>query len=204
TSGMPPSDPPKPCAVSACGVSHRPPGSWKPPFFSLPNAPTPTTPNPTTASIAATSTSRPRRTTKLPIAPVILRRPCPLPRRAGPWLLAWSCHAPLAADPLGSGAQPGPVGPALRGTVRIPAAVGRHPKVPAGWNVAARRSVTRRCYRARPGAAAPGAVSGNQAELPGPRGGLGPVGGAELAQDVGHVLFDGVERHEQVAGDALV
>jgi hypothetical protein len=37
--------------------------------------------------------------------------------------------------------------PALRGTVRIRAAVGRHPKVPAGWNLAARRSVTRRCHR---------------------------------------------------------
>src|SRR5580693_8037966 len=35
----------------------------------------------------------------------------------------------------------------------------------------------------------PGAASGDQAELPGPRGGLGAVGGAELAQDVGHVLL---------------
>src|SRR5580693_674373 len=69
-------------------------------------------------------------------------------------------------------------------TVRILVAVGRHPKVPAGWNIAARRSVTRRCYRGRLGA-----VSGDQAELPGPRGGLGAVGGAELAQDVGHVLL---------------
>ena len=49
-----------------------------------------------------------------------------------------------------------------------------------------------------------GAVSGDQAELPGPRDGLGAVGGAELAQDVGHVLFDRVERHDQVVGDALV
>jgi hypothetical protein len=32
-------------------------------------------------------------------------------------------------------------------------------------------------------------VSGDQAELPGPRGGPGAVGGAELAQDVRHVLF---------------
>jgi hypothetical protein len=55
--------------------------------------------------------------------------------------------------------------PALRGTVRIRAAVGRHPKVPAGWNLAARRSVTRRCHRGLAG------VSGDQAELPG-RGGL--------------------------------
>jgi hypothetical protein len=49
-----------------------------------------------------------------------------------------------------------------------------------------------------------GTVSGDQAELPGPRGGLGAVSGAELAQDVGHVLFDRVERHDQVVGDALV
>jgi hypothetical protein len=75
----------------------------------------------------------------------------------------------------------------------------RHPKVPAGWNIAARRSLTRRCYRA-----GRDAVSGDQAELPGPRDGLGPVGGAELAQDVGHVLLDRIERHNQVVGDALV
>jgi hypothetical protein len=49
-----------------------------------------------------------------------------------------------------------------------------------------------------------GAVSGDQAQLPGPRGGLGAVGGAELDQDVGHVRLDRVERHEQVVGDALV
>ena len=84
-------------------------------------------------------------------------------------------------------------------TVRFPACMGHHPKVPAGWDIAARRSLTRRCYRA-----GRGAVSGDQAELPGPRGGLGAVGGAELAQDVGHVSLDRVERHDQVAGDALV
>ena len=95
--------------------------------------------------------------------------------------------------------QPGPHGPALRRKVRIPAAVGRHPKVPAGWNVAAGVILTRRCYRGWPGA-----VSGDQAELPGPRDGLGAVGGPELAQDVRHVLFDRVERHDQVMGDALV
>ena len=50
----------------------------------------------------------------------------------------------------------------------------------------------------------PGAASGDQAELPGPRDGLGPVGGAELAQDVADVLLDRVERHDQVVGDALV
>src|SRR6266700_8395202 len=49
-----------------------------------------------------------------------------------------------------------------------------------------------------------GAASGDQAQLPGPRHGLGAVGGTELAQDVGHVLFDRVERHHQVVGDALV
>src|SRR5215467_3145933 len=49
-----------------------------------------------------------------------------------------------------------------------------------------------------------GAVSGDQAELPGPRGGLGAVGGAELAQEVGDVLLDRVERHHQVVGDATV
>jgi len=50
--------------------------------------------------------------------------------------------------PGGRWRQPGPGGPALRGTIRIAARVGRHPKVPAGWNIAVRRSVTRRCYRA--------------------------------------------------------
>src|SRR5215831_2313827 len=49
-----------------------------------------------------------------------------------------------------------------------------------------------------------GAVSGDQAELPGPRGGLGAVGGAEFAQEVGDVLLDRVERHHQVVGDATV
>ena len=68
-----------------------------------------------------------------------------------------------------------------------------------GWNVAARRSLTQRCYWA-----GWGAMSGDQAELPRPCGGLGAVGGAELAQDVGHVRFDRVERHHQVVGDALV
>src|SRR3977135_2355015 len=68
--------------------------------------------------------------------------------------------------------------------------------LPGGMSLR-RRFLTQRCYRA-------GAVSGDQAELPGPCGGLGPVGGAELAQDMGHVLFDRVERHDQVAGDVLV
>ena len=47
-------------------------------------------------------------------------------------------------------------------------------------------------------------MSGDQAQLAGPRGGFSAVGGAELAQDVGHVLFDRVERHDQVVRDALV
>ena len=61
------------------------------------------------------------------------------------------------------------------------------------------------------GAASPEGAAGrlgrgvrDQAELPSPGGGLGPVGGAELAQDVRHVRFDGVERHDQVVGDALI
>ena len=61
------------------------------------------------------------------------------------------------------------------------------------------RSLTRRWYRA-----GRVALSGDQAQLPGARDGLGAVGGAELAQDMGHVLFDRVERHHQVARDALV
>ncbi len=61
------------------------------------------------------------------------------------------------------------------------------------------RGLTRRCYRA-----GWGAVSGDQAQLPGPRGGLGAVGGAELAQQVGHVFFDRVQRHKKFAGNALV
>ena len=47
----------------------------------------------------------------------------------------------------GRGRAARPSWPGSSGTVRIPAAVGRHPKVPAGWNVAARRAVTPRCYR---------------------------------------------------------
>src|SRR5690348_12979328 len=61
------------------------------------------------------------------------------------------------------------------------------------------RFLTRRWYRA-----GWGAVSGDQAKLPGPGGSLGAVGGAELAQHVGHVLFDRVQRHHQVVGDALI
>jgi len=49
---------------------------------------------------------------------------------------------------VADGGQPGLVGLALPGTVRIRAAVARHPKVATGWSFAWRRSVTRRCYRA--------------------------------------------------------
>jgi hypothetical protein len=43
-------------------------------------------------------------------------------------------------------------------------------------------------------------VSGDQAELPGPRDSLGAVGRPKLAQDVSHVLLDRVERHHQFVG----
>ena len=105
----------------------------------------------------------------------------------GRWIRIRSTVSHLPGQPPISGnrcGQPGPGGPALWGTVRIAAAVRRHPKVPAGWNIVARRPVTRRCYQA-----GQGAVSGDQAQLPGPRDGLGPVGGAELAQDVRHVFL---------------
>jgi hypothetical protein len=59
------------------------------------------------------------------------------------------------------------------GTVRIAACVGRHPKVPARWNIAVRRSVTPKVLRADWG------VSEDQAQLLGLRGGPGPVGGAD-------------------------
>ena len=48
------------------------------------------------------------------------------------------------------------------------------------------------------------AVSGDQAQVACARYGLGPVGGPELAQDVGHVFADRVERHYQVVRDALI
>src|SRR5438132_9422614 len=67
---------------------------------------------------------------------------------------------PVDTDPLHCFSSPGsathlgwpmaaawPCWPGSSGTIRIAARVGRHPKVPAGWNIAARRSVTRRCYR---------------------------------------------------------
>ena len=75
--------------------------------------------------------------------------------------------------PGGRWRQPGPVGPALGETVRIAARVGRHPKVPAGWNIAARRSVTRRCYRADLEA-----MSGDQAQVACAGYGLDAVGRA--------------------------
>src|SRR5262252_309320 len=111
TSKTTPTEPPKRWSVSVCAVVDWAPGSRKPPVCSLPNAPTPSTPNPTTASIAATSTRRARRTTKLPTDPVI-ERPCPAPRGAGSRPLAVVMSCSLAADPV-DGAQPGPVGPAF-------------------------------------------------------------------------------------------
>jgi hypothetical protein len=70
-----------------------------------------------------------------------------------------------------------PCWPGSSGTIRIAAHVGRHPKVPAGWNIAARRSVTQKCYRADWGA-----VPGDQAPVACARYGLGAVGGAELTR----------------------
>src|SRR5690349_3937977 len=77
------------------------------------------------------------------------------------------------------------------------------------WRVTRRcppGGISRRGDRSPEGAnrAGWGAVSGDQAQLAVPSGGLGPVGGAELAQDVGHVGIDRVERQRQVAGGALV
>ena len=98
-----------------------------------------------------------------------------------------------------SGTQPGPFGQLLRERYefRLPWGVTRK-CLPGG--------MLRRGDPSPEGATGPagGAVSGDQAELPGPRDGLGAVGRAELAQDVGHVRLDRVERHDQVVGDALV
>ena len=105
-----------------------------------------------------------------------------------------------AAHP--AGAVAGPSRPRLarlfgkRYEFRLPWGVTR--RCTAGWNVA---GAAIRHPKVLPGCRR---VSGDQAELPGPRDGLGAVGGAELAQDVGHVLFDRVERHHQFVGDALV
>ena len=105
---------------------------------------------------------------------------------AGGYGSAALCLISSAGHPISreaGGGQPGPGGPALRETVRIPACAGHHPKVPARWNLP-RRALARRCCQV-----GWGAVPRNQAELPGPRGGLGAVSGAELAQEVGHMLL---------------
>src|SRR5262249_51417497 len=66
--------------------------------------------------------------------------------RAGPSAGGYGSAALFLISPVrhpsrvAGGGQPGPLGPALPGTVRIPAAVGHHPKVPAGWDIAARRA----------------------------------------------------------------
>jgi hypothetical protein len=104
-----------------------------------------------------------------------------------PWLMTpWLGPSPaLLARLFGNGTKAGRGGASPEGACRVEyrsAAIG-HPKVlRAGWE----------------------AMSGDQAEFPSPGNGFGPVGGAELAQDVGHVLFDCVERHHQVVGDALI
>jgi len=71
-------------------------------------------------------------------------------RALGRWIWIYCTVSHLPGQPPipwgPNGGQPGPGGPALRGTVRRPAAVARHPKVAAGWNVVVRRSVIRRCY----------------------------------------------------------
>src|SRR5215475_3597209 len=78
--------------------------------------------------------------------------------------------------------------PALLGTLRSPLTVGHHPKVPGWWNLTGGMI------------AHPKVLSGKQAELTGPRHRFGPVRGAELAEHVGDVLLDRVERHDQLAG----
>ena len=66
--------------------------------------------------------------------------------RAGPCAGGYGSVALFLISPVSHpfrvayGGQPGPVGPAPLGTVRIAACVRRHPKVSAGWNIAARRS----------------------------------------------------------------
>ena len=91
--------------------------------------------------------------------------------------------------------QPGPLGPALRERYGFRPPPGVTPRcLPGGMSL---RGILNPKVL-------PGVASGDQAELPGPRDGLGPVGGAELAQDMGDVLLDRVERHDQVVGDALV
>jgi hypothetical protein len=101
----------------------------------------------------------------------------------------------------------------LRHPARSPALVawlfGERYGFPPAWGVTRRclpGGMPRRGNRSPEGATGPAgvAVSGDQAQVACAGDGLGAVGGAELAQDVGHVLFDRVERHEQVAGDALV
>ena len=65
--------------------------------------------------------------------------------RAGPCAGGYGSAALFLISPVSHpfrvayGGQPGPVGPAPWGTVRIAACVRRHPKVSAGWNIAARR-----------------------------------------------------------------
>ena len=81
--------------------------------------------------------------------------------RAGPCAGAYGSAALFLISPVSHPsrwpmAAARPCWPGFSGTIRIAARVGRHPKVPAGWNIAARQSLTRRCYRAG------WAVSGDQ------------------------------------------
>jgi hypothetical protein len=96
----------------------------------------------------------------------------PLLRGRPPWPVLHPDPAGRAGRPHASGARAGPAADgygsaapcviSLRETVRIRAAMARHPKVAAGWSFSGRRSVTRRCYRS-----GGGTVAGNQAQLPG-------------------------------------
>src|SRR5215471_768363 len=120
----------------------------------------------------------------------------------GRWIRIRSTVSHLPGQPPISGnrcGQPGPGGPALWGTVRIAAAVMRHPKVPAGWNIGGTATGHTKVLLGRAG----GGVRGSGPAV-GPRDCFGPVGGTELAQDARHVFFDRVERDHRVAADALV
>jgi hypothetical protein len=76
--------------------------------------------------------------------------------RAGPSVGGYGSAALFLISPASHPIPRGPmaVSPALVarlfGTVRRPAAVRRHPKVRAGWNIAVERSLTRRCYTSMP------------------------------------------------------
>ncbi len=100
--------------------------------------------------------------------------------------------------PGGLWRQPGPVGPALWNDKDCR---------PRGASPEGADRVEYRCAaiphpKVLPGRLGP--APGDQAQVACTGYGLGAVGSAKLAQDVAHVRFDRVERHHQVAGDALV